>query len=411
MNRWLPSVMLLVACADAYEPAGGVATLDDAVQDDFIAVTAGKEHSCALISDGSAYCWGSNETGQLGVEQGEQTCTREDRHIPCEPRPVAVGGGLKFQSIAAGASHTCGVTLEGRVFCWGDNLWGQLGDPSVRMSDAPIAALSADEFVDVTAGGYHTCALRTDGVVLCWGANLDGQLGQASIGNGSAVPTPTNTSVRFSSVSAGDRRTCGRVSDGAVFCWGAMWTARQDGVDVTRPEGSPSRLLQAPAIRAISVGTSTTCGISADNGGYCWEGNATGTLGNGTTAGSVTPTLVKIDKALVAISVGFAHACAIAATGRVYCWGANDFGQLGVSPSLLNYRCAAGPVCTAQPIEVSGWRLYRDISAGQGNHTCALTLGGSVYCWGAGGLGQLGVGHLSNEWAAERVRRPDEPLM
>src|SRR5215510_4906318 len=130
MRRWSPvrvgrRALLLAAgcavaaCADAVVPRAGVPTLDDAVADDFIAVSAGAEHTCALISDGSAYCWGSNESGQLGVDAALRGCFRGDRPIPCELLPVAVSGGFKFRQISAGGSHTCGLTLDGRVYCWG----------------------------------------------------------------------------------------------------------------------------------------------------------------------------------------------------------------------------------------------------------------------------------------------------
>src|SRR5207248_3308821 len=101
---------------------------------------------------------------------------------------------------SAGRAHTCGVALDFHVYCWGDNLDGQLGEPSVRRTASPVAALTGDSFTAIAAGGSHSCALRTDGVLFCWGANGDGQLGLASVGNGSAVPVATQTSQRFASV-------------------------------------------------------------------------------------------------------------------------------------------------------------------------------------------------------------------
>ena len=396
----------VMGCAEPFVPDVGVPTLDDPVADIFAAVSAGKEHTCALTTAGAAWCWGSNETGQLGVPEGPTHCRRDDRDIPCEPRPVAVSGAFTFQQVGAGALHSCGLTAAGAVYCWGDNLRGQLGDPGVRVSSIPVRVVSNERFTAVAVGGLHTCALRTDGVVMCWGANDDGQLGLSTVGNGSAVPAPASTAQRFVSIAAGARRTCARTADGAAYCWGTIWVSRSNGIDVTRPEGTPTRVLQAPVIRALAVGGGSTCAISADNDGFCWEANAYGTLGDGSTSPSVNPVAVATSLQLVDVSVGAFHSCAIAADARAYCWGANHVGQLGRSPGLLNQRCAGQTICSLLPQPVAGWRLFTSISAGQGSHTCALAIGGSIYCWGAGAMGQRGDDRVSNEWAPIRVRRP-----
>jgi alpha-tubulin suppressor-like RCC1 family protein len=389
-------------------PRSGVATLDDAGSDNFVAVSAGREHTCALVTDGTPYCWGSNEFGQLGVPMDTaSSCLREDRSIACKRQPVVVAGGLKFQKIRAGRVHTCGLGFDNHIYCWGDNLDGQLGDPSIRRSFTPIAALSNDSFTDLAAGGKHTCALRTDGVLFCWGANGDGQLGLATVGNGSAIPVATQTSQRFSSVAAGDRRTCARVPEGTTYCAGATWVFRQNTLEVTRPQGSLSRVLQSPAFQALAVGTNTTCGVSTENVAYCWEANPAGGIGDGTTSGSTLPKPVSMGPRFVAISAGGLHTCAIADTGLAYCWGADGLGQLGVSPGGLNSRCGEpAAACSKVPVRVSGWRVFNQISAGQGDHACGLTLGGNIYCWGAGGLGQRGDGRTSNEWSPTKTRSP-----
>jgi alpha-tubulin suppressor-like RCC1 family protein len=399
--------LTLSACEQPFTPRTGVATLDDAGTGSFVAVSAGREHTCALVADGSAYCWGSNEFGQLGVAADTTTCLREDRPIACKRQPVAVAGGVKFQKIRAGRAHTCGLALDNHIYCWGDNLDGQLGDPSVRRTTVPVPVLSSDSFTDLATGGKHTCGLRTDAVLLCWGANGDGQLGIAQIGNGTAIPTAAQTSQRFSSVAAGDRRTCARVADGTTYCAGATWIVRQNGLEVTGPQGSLTRILQSPVFETIAVGTNTTCGLTTDNLAYCWEANPAGGMGDGTTAGSTAPTAVAGALRFASISAGGLQTCAIADTGLAYCWGANGLGQLGVSPAALNSRCSTPAVsCSRVPIRVSGWRVFTQISAGQGDHVCGLTLGGSIYCWGAGGLGQRGDGRTSNEWSPTKIRWP-----
>ncbi|HEU4996033.1 MAG TPA: hypothetical protein VFT29_14555 [Gemmatimonadaceae bacterium] len=385
-------------------PRTGVPTLDDPVPGNYIAVSAGREHTCALVTDGSAFCWGSNEFGQLGVAPDTTTCLREDRPIACKREPVAVGGGLKFLKIRAGGSHTCALGVDSRIYCWGDNLLGALGDPAVRASTTPVPILSADAFTDLAVGGSHSCGIRSDGAVFCWGANDDGQLGLSTVGSASATPLAIQSTQRFSSIAAGDRRTCARTADGVAFCWGATWVARQNGIEVTRPQGQPFRI-PAPSFKSLTVGTNTTCGIGLDDRAYCWEGNPAGGLGDGTLAGSTVPLGVSGEVRFIMLSAGAMQTCALADNGSAYCWGSNRVGQLGVSPALTS-RCSGASfiACSRVPIRVSGRRVFSTITAGQGDHACALTLGGNIYCWGAGGLGQRGDGRATNEWSPAKTR-------
>jgi alpha-tubulin suppressor-like RCC1 family protein len=406
--------LLAAACVEQpLVPRVGVPTLDDAGADNFIAVSAGLEHTCALTADGSAHCWGSNEYGQLGAVS-DTTCPRDDRRIACSLRPVAVNSTVKFQKISAGGVHTCAIATDSRIYCWGDNLRGPLGDPVFRTSNSPIPIASSATFIDVAAGGQHTCGLKANGVMICWGANDDAQLGLGTINVGSAVPDSVRTSLRFASVSAAGQRTCARTSDGTPYCWGALWVANAGSGNLFRIQTNPQRVTPAPSFKSLSVGTNTTCGISiegstaTENQAYCWEANPSGGIGDGTVAGSSSPRLVRGSANFVAVSAGALQTCAIADTGLAYCWGGDTFGQLGVSSVFLNERCGESRVpCSTVPVRVSGWRVFSQITAGQGDHACALTLAGNVFCWGAGGMGQRGDGRPSvAEWSPVKTGSP-----
>jgi alpha-tubulin suppressor-like RCC1 family protein len=310
---------------------------------------------------------------------------------------------MKFQQISAGGQHTCALALDSRIFCWGDNLRGQLGDPNVRQSALPVEALSTAAFTAVGSGGAHTCGLRGDGALFCWGSNEVGQLAMG--GGGVGVPTQINSALRFASFATGDRRTCGRTADGAGYCWGATWVERRNGIEITRTQVAPLRFAPTISFQAVSVGVGTTCAISIDFASYCWEANPTGGIGDGTTSGSLTPIAVSSQRRFVAISPGRRHTCAIADVGQAYCWGA---GELGASPAILGSRCGevSSVPCNVIPIRVSGWRIFSGISSGLGDHTCALTLSGNVYCWGAGALGQRGDGRTSAEWSPAKTKSP-----
>jgi alpha-tubulin suppressor-like RCC1 family protein len=403
--------VLLSGCAiDPAPTTGGLPTLDDAGPADGIAaVTAGREHTCALTASGIAYCWGSNQFGQLGAPS-DTTCFRADQFVPCRLRPVAVTGGLSFQKLSAGGKITCGISTAARIYCWGDNLRGGLGDPAYRESATPIPVASSATFSDVAAGAEHACGLRTDGVLLCWGWNDMGQLGNNTAGSGSATPVLVNGNLRFVSVSAGDRRTCARQSDGATFCWGVTWVSTVGIADGVRPQTVPQRVQipAAPVFTSVSAGSASTCGITPDLRAFCWESNPAGSIGDGTAAGSDAPRAVLGSSRYVSISSGGMHTCAVDDAGMAHCWGAGNSGQLGVPSTLLASQCMSGSIaCSTTPVRVAGWRQFASVSAGQGDHACGLTLAGNLYCWGAGSLGQLGTGRrFPGDWAPNRVRLP-----
>jgi alpha-tubulin suppressor-like RCC1 family protein len=411
-RNWTRAVRAIVACVagacvDPVMPGAGVPTLDDAGSDSFVAVTVGRLHSCALRANGAAYCWGSNEFGQLGTASGTTVCLQVDRSVPCEATPRPVLGGLTFTRLSAGANHTCGIAVDARVYCWGSNERGQLGEPSVPQGDAPTLIASGAQFVDVAAGDEHTCAVRSDNVALCWGANSYGQLGVGSAGSGFSVPTLVQTAQRFASISAGAQRTCGRTAGNTSYCWGAHWFTRADnGQEVFTSQQAPSQVGAAPQFHAISVG-GATCGLTVLGVAHCWESNPTGALGDGSRVGSQTPRLVETGERFISLSAGASHTCGISDVGAAWCWGADSTNQLGVPPSRISRRCGAEDVrCALSPMKVSGWRVFSSVSTGLGGHSCGITLPRNVYCWGAGSMGQLGVGSATSSWSPTRVAAP-----
>ena len=143
-------------------------------------VSSGGRHSCGVKSNGHAYCWGWNNDGQLGNETGSDQ----------ETRPVQVSGQLKFTSISAGVSHTCGTTTRGFVYCWGSNLHGGLGNGATANQPTPVSVSRAHHFSGVSAGLNNSCGVSTHGLAMCWGFNSYGQLGDGLSGNSSYLPVP-----------------------------------------------------------------------------------------------------------------------------------------------------------------------------------------------------------------------------
>src|SRR5439155_20958897 len=118
----------------------------------------------------------------------------------CSPVPIAVVGSLTFTSITVGGSHSCGLTESGAAYCWGHNDSGQLGDSSMQARSAPVAVAGGHAFVTIAATDGNTCGLLADGTAYCWGGNGTGELGIGTTGPGTRVPVPVATSLRFSSL-------------------------------------------------------------------------------------------------------------------------------------------------------------------------------------------------------------------
>ena len=367
-----------------------VPTLDEQGADGFAAVSAGRDHSCALTTAGRAYCWGSDAFDQLGHPATARCDTTPAGACSLAAEPVSTA--LAFRSISAGAEQTCAVATDFTAYCWGSNRHGALGAPDdSALVPQPVAG--GMRFSSVTAGYTHTCGVGTDGTAYCWGANDRVQLGTGDT-TSRLVPTPVATPERFTELAAGQGRTCGRTVSNRVLCWGAVWLYYQSGFDYTRSQLTPEAVPGAPALTDLTVGAFTTCGI-ADQSAYCWEANSHGEIGDGTTEGSTHPVPVAGGLRFTSISAGIIQTCGTTVDGAAYCWGNDSFGQLGVSPGVLSSRCAIqGLICALTPVRVIGWRRFASVSTGFGNHACGVTTDTNIYCWGLGRLGQLGFGKL-----------------
>ena len=256
----------------------------------FTSISAGGNHVCAIAAGGVAYCWGDDTFGQLGDSRTVTSTT---------PIPVSGGGGPAIlTSISAGYQHTCGLLPDGTAVCWGRNNFGQLGNGANSTSDTPVQVATSAKFIAVSAGGDHSCGITTTGAALCWGSNIAGQLGIGSSGNTSSVPVAVAGGLTFSRISAstgtqfkapfGSGHTCGLTTTGAVFCWG-------DDADLQLGRGqfsggngigtTPVQVVQGEraagvTFTSVSAGSRHSCAVGTDGNAYCWGSNVYGGLGN-----------------------------------------------------------------------------------------------------------------------------------
>jgi alpha-tubulin suppressor-like RCC1 family protein len=301
--------------ADSNKPVD-VTGLTDGVK----AVAAGGSHTCVLTNSGSVKCWGANDRGQLG------NGTTADSGLPAEVQ----GLSESVSAIAAGMSHTCAVTFGGVGFCWGANESGQLGDGTTADSLIPVRVDGQEDvWKGVAAGRAHTCALTTPNGVKCWGANESGQLGDGKGVNSRALPVNVIGLGRgASAIAAGGDHTCALMATGGVKCWGDnRYGQLGDGTHANRyvPVDLPAL---GRGVSAVAAGSFHSCAV-AGGAVKCWGWNYYGQLGDGTKTTWNDPVVANGVPADVSSIAAGDHACAVTGRGGVLCWGRNVSGQLG----------------------------------------------------------------------------------
>lgn len=337
-----------------------------------VQIDSGKGHTCAVMSDGSARCWGRNDSGRLGDG------TTVERYTP-----VAVSGLNKVAAISAGGAHTCALLFDGTVRCWGSNAGGQLGDGTTTDKSTAVFVSGVSNAVSISAGYAHTCAVLSDATARCWGENDYGQLG-----DGTTTDRHTPTSVSglgdADSISTGAEHTCTLTSSGSVRCWGRN-NHGQLGDGTVTDRLIPVLVSGLNDGDSLSAGSRHTCAIISDGTARCWGDNAFGRLGDGTTTDRHTPVAVSGLSNVASISAGGLHTCAVLYNYTGKCWGMNNHGQLGDGSTTVRVA----------PVSVSGLHDATLISAGAAQ-TCTVHSGGLARCWGWNAYGQLGDDTTTN---------------
>ena len=356
----------------------------------FVSVDAGNWHTCAVTTEGSAYCWGR---GGPWLGSGADYTERDGT------KPLAVHGGIVFASVTAGFDHTCGLTAAGAAYCWGSNESGQVGDGTTQIRQVPTAVSGGHAFTTLSAGRDHTCGVTDAGVAYCWGRNTYGQLGD---GTTTARNTPELVSgdLAFTMVSAGADHTCGVSSAGAGYCWGRDLLGELGDGTADPYRAIPAAVGGGLTFTVTTAGEDHSCGVDTAGVAYCWGSGLLGRLGIGISGAGVWylpfpryPVLVTDGIMFTAVAAGTSHTCALSGDGRAFCWGGNGVGQLGDESTTDRLR----------PVTVIGGHAFTEITAGR-SHTCALATSGTAHCWGFNESGQLGDGTTTSRLTPTEVR-------
>jgi alpha-tubulin suppressor-like RCC1 family protein len=328
---------------------GDLGTGDDAMRDTptsvetsqrFVMLAAGNEHVCAIRApDARVMCWGDNSYGQLGLASAVSSFAT--------PQLVALPGPARW--VTAGYEHTCAVLYDGSLWCWGDNTEGQLGLDDAYGSpnaSAPVHVGSARDWITVSGGQGHTCGIRrgnssTAGTMWCWGRNTAYELGLGTvqpeqIRGPTQVTMPSDAGMLsdadWTFVELGQDDACALRSDGTLWGWGAGMFG-QLGVPAG-PFEAPTQIGSDIGWLTVSTDTFTTCGIQSGGALYCWGRNVEGELGTGDMTDRTVPTLTGGDASFVSVSVGRLSTCAESAALGVMCTGADESGELGVGDTM-----------------------------------------------------------------------------
>ena len=359
---------------------------------------------CGIMRSEYSFCWGYNGTGQVG----DSTTTHRNK-------PTYFNSSTLNIEVASNSGHSCVIaTGSTKMYCVGENTYGQLGDGSTTNSTTPVKVdvsalpIGDQSFAKVSVGNQHTCGISTSGKVYCWGRNHNGQLGDGLSISDHHTPYAIFGTDVYSNIQAGNHFTCGYNSTaGKIKCWGLnslgqLGNGSSPGATSvpTNIDDSGGTITFAP--ETLTVNLYHACAITSDYGKiFCWGSNAYGQLGTGDFVDSSSPVGV-LSSSIIApskISAGGSHTCVVSGVGEIWCWGANSSGEVssGCSGSVPTYY--------SSPIVKSGSYNFVNVNAGNAN-TCGISSTGILYCWGHNDLGQLGNGTNTNSPCPSMVISP-----
>lgn len=295
------------------------------LEERIVDIDAGGTHVCVLTASGGVKCWGSDSNGRLGGEV-------EDINKPVDVTGLSSG----VVAISAGG-HSCALMSTGDAKCWGP---GPLGDGTWEDSSVPVDVTGVSgEVTAVSAGGLHSCVITTDSGLKCWGHDVTGRSDEVNDHDSAVL-------VDFPTLSSGVKAVsnhalgCAITTSDNVKCW-SYWYDSEYPEDVSGFSGE---------LNAITTGLNHACALTSGGAVKCWGDNMNGQLGDGTTNTysdnsykNPPVNVVGLSSGVISISAGLYHTCAVTSEGSVVCWGYYWDGQLG-RKSTPDDRVGIGPV-------------------------------------------------------------------
>lgn len=269
--------------------------------------------------------------------------------------------------------------VSGVAFAFGTNSVGQLGFAAPAMVAIPTALNDGHDWLQLSSLNEHTCGIDDQNDAYCWGSGYKGMLGNNSEDDKN-TPTIVSGGLKWKSISAGYYHSCGITVDDEAYCWG--WNRRGAiGDNTTVDRWVPTLVLGGHTWKSISAGYDTSCGVNTSGVAYCWGDGGVAVTGN-SDLGLQLQLGVPVAGGLTweSISIGPEHACGLTTDSLAYCWGYGGLGQLGDG---VDYSWEEAPV------PVLGGHTFKSLVSGL-YHVCGITLTDAAYCWGYSEYGQLG---------------------
>ncbi len=340
---------------------------------------------------------------------------------------IQLNFGETIINFALGGNHSSAVTSEGRIFTWGRNFEGQLGNGStddifeLDLSDAPdlpteitenFNLSTGEKITDVSLGDYFTSAITSEGRIFTWGLNNCGQLGDGTVDgfyNGNNTPIDItakfnlNVGEKITNVSLGGNHSSAVTSEGRIFTWGSnssgqLGNARStfDNIDSLPIEITDRFSLNiGETITKLELGLVHSSAITSDGRIFMWGSNQYGQLGDGSTSRKIIPTdstnyfNLNIEEKIIDVSLGWAQSMAITSEGRIFTWGYNIEGQLGIG--TIDLEIHASPIDISENFNLNTGETFTEVSLGS-FHSSVITNEGRIFTWGLNNYGQLGDG-------------------
>lgn len=355
------------------------------IVDDFLLnvsqISPGYEHTCAITPEGSVMCWGRGAAGALGNGTTANKLT-----------PTLVPGLNSVVSLTTGQTFSCALRKNGGVKCWGRNGFGETGTGSLDASVlTPTDVVGLTSGVVAISGRYsHACALLADGSVQCWGNGANSRLGKGSSGANMRAPRILPDLTNIVALETGENHSCALNSEGVLKCWGHNGVGQLGNGTTTLSASAVTVLNMAPGIASFSVGASHNCAILTNGVTRCWGYNYSGEIGDGSKVNRLTAVPIGISN-LKELKLGHGSSCAITENNTVACWGLNNLGQLGTG----------GTTGYTTPTAIPGLTGVTGLSLGY-RTACGKSDSG-LKCWGSNGFGEVGDGTTTNRYSPTPV--------
>jgi len=353
-----------------------------------VQVSAGNTHTCAIRGDGSVWCWGVNDKGQLGDN------TVDDRRLPVPVVPYGEMGPAANVAVSQ-ARYTCAATTDGELWCWGESEPAAGGPHRYYPPDTtgifgatvpqPVNTEETDTVLTLFAGRRHTCARvisAATGRTRCMGTNDYQQLGrEATVTSFGSLQRISNIGDAVTRASAGHDHNC-VIHQSLVKCWGRN-SSGQAGIGTTDAIAYPPSATSDVGITSwleVGLGWNHSCAISDTEVLYCWGAGGEGRLGTGDTANLTRPTEIDAGPGWTMVDGGTTHTCGIR-DGALLCWGSNGAGELGDGTRIPRHI----------PTVIGDETNWTSVAAGN-TFTCGVRGEDRLYCWGNNEFGQIGIG-------------------